>query len=401
MKRSVALLALLALFSCGKKGPVLAPLIKAPKPVEAVKLTQRGESVFVEWKNPVGYMDGTALAAAPLVEIWVLEQPKAAPPAAKEAVKKPQGEPGPAQAARPGEPPKAGTPPGGHPNPSAKLAGKDFESRGKLAISLAKDKLAGFLKEKGAEAAGYSYPFPLEGKKLGAIRLAFALRVKDARSRTSEFSDPVSIEPRIVSQPPGSLEVRAVEGGVELAWSVPAANTDGSSPPAVAGYNIYVQRPGAGGPAVRLNAKPVNELKYVDGKAEYGVPLRYFVRATASEAEPYFESLDSVVRDITAGDVFPPAAPSGAIPVIGRGFIALSWDANKEKDLVGYLVRRGGEDGTGEGLLTPLPIRENTFTDSTVERGRRYRYSISAVDAAGNESPKTEITAESLKDIPQ
>lgn len=399
MKKTVALLVLLPLFACGKKGPVLAPLVRAPQKVEGVALSQRGDKIIVDWKNPVHYTDGTDLVNGLTVEIWVLEQPKTAAAEAPETEKGVDARTMPAPT--PGKKTRGKIPAAGRPGTgaAAKETAKEFESKATLAVTLGKDRLPGLLKPTGREAAGFSYPFSITGKKAGAIKLAFAVRVKDSRSRASEFTKPVSIEPQLASLPPTELVVRALEEGVELQWQAPGANTDGSVPAVVAGYNIY--KAANLGPSELLNEKPVRELKFLDKEAENGVPLRYSVRATATEAAPYCESEDSAFYEVTAKDVFPPAAPSGVVPVVGRGFIALSWNASGEKDLAGYNVRRREEGGTESLLLTSRSVVENAYQDTSVEHGRRYHYLVSSVDSLGNESPGTEIVVDSLKDIPE
>lgn len=62
--------------------------------------------------------------------------------------------------------------------------------------------------------------------------------------------------------------------------------------------------------------------------------------------------------------------------------ISLIWDANTEPDLAGYIVLRGEAPGDTLQPLTPKPIRETTFRDTTVKPGVRYVYAIVAVDNA-------------------
>ena len=62
----------------------------------------------------------------------------------------------------------------------------------------------------------------------------------------------------------------------------------------------------------------------------------------------------------------------------------LVWDPSTSPDLVGYLVFRaegaGAPERTDEG-----PIADPFFTDDAVAAGQRYRYTVRAVDAAGNQ----------------
>jgi fibronectin type 3 domain-containing protein len=77
-------------------------------------------------------------------------------------------------------------------------------------------------------------------------------------------------------------------------------------------------------------------------------------------------------------------------------FIDLTWAPNTEADLAGYYVYRRQE--TGEWVkITPEPLKTPTFRDDDVVRGDEYQYCVSAVDLRGNESPRSEATAEGVK----
>lgn len=76
----------------------------------------------------------------------------------------------------------------------------------------------------------------------------------------------------------------------------------------------------------------------------------------------------------------------------------MSWEAGGEKDLAGYEVWRREDTEEKYWLLTPQPVLENTFTDTSVAKGKRYYYAICARDKSGNASDKTEVLIESLKE---
>ncbi len=84
-------------------------------------------------------------------------------------------------------------------------------------------------------------------------------------------------------------------------------------------------------------------------------------------------------------DTFAPSAPTGLAAVPGPGSIDLSWEANRETDLAGYLVYRRLGDGP-ETKLTVEPVPSPAFRDTTAVSGNAYRYRVTAVDTSGNES---------------
>jgi fibronectin type 3 domain-containing protein len=97
----------------------------------------------------------------------------------------------------------------------------------------------------------------------------------------------------------------------------------------------------------------------------------------------------------TPRDVFPPAAATGLeisiIPATNQtpAYVELSWAINSEADLAGYSVYRSeAEDAPGERINTEI-LPSPTFRDISVVSGKRYYYRVSALDRAGNESPKS------------
>ncbi len=94
----------------------------------------------------------------------------------------------------------------------------------------------------------------------------------------------------------------------------------------------------------------------------------------------------------TPVDVFPPAAPVGVASVPSEGGISLIWEPNSELDLDGYLIlRRDAGDATLR-QLTDTPLAEARYRDTSVEPGKRYIYSVVAVDT---QIPLPNISAES------
>ena len=80
------------------------------------------------------------------------------------------------------------------------------------------------------------------------------------------------------------------------------------------------------------------------------------------------------------------------------GAISLVWDQNAEADLGGYMVLRGEVPGDTLAPLTPQPIADANYRDTTVKPGVRYVYAVVAVDSATPRnasvpSPREEATA--------
>jgi fibronectin type 3 domain-containing protein len=119
------------------------------------------------------------------------------------------------------------------------------------------------------------------------------------------------------------------------------------------------------------------------------------VRSVAQFGTDLVESADSAAAVFTPRDVFPPASPTNLeitiIPVTGQApaYIELAWAISLESDLAGYSVYRSDSaDSPGERVSTEI-LPSPTFRDMSVVPGKRYFYRVSALDRAGNESPRS------------
>jgi fibronectin type 3 domain-containing protein len=68
------------------------------------------------------------------------------------------------------------------------------------------------------------------------------------------------------------------------------------------------------------------------------------------------------------------------------GALEFSWSPSAEADLAGYRVYRAPRGGRAE-LLAELPKSTTLHRDADVRQGVVHVYTVTAVDAAGNESP--------------
>ncbi len=102
---------------------------------------------------------------------------------------------------------------------------------------------------------------------------------------------------------------------------------------------------------------------------------------------------DAFVVTVIAPDTTAPAAPTGLqATTAGPATVTLSWVANGETDLAGYLVFRLNADGQPV-QLNAVPITNASYVDSGLNPGETYTYLVKAVDRAGNLSgPSTEVS---------
>jgi hypothetical protein len=234
------------------------------------------------------------------------------------------------------------------------------------------------------------------------------------------LSDPPKAPERPVA------EVR--ERSVELTWAAPAGTggtsggpADDASPPplpsrrlagvvaSTTGFNVYLvpERAGdEGDPAVSpydaaagpqaLTPRPIPEPRFSDTQVRFGQDRCYAVTSARMAGTATLESALSPPVCVKVADVFPPAAPRSLSAVGTEKGVNLSWDANGEADLAGYLVLRSDRpDGPLEPLQTEV-ITETTWNDTSVKPGVRYRYAVVAVDTAtppNRSGPSNEVEA--------
>ena len=95
----------------------------------------------------------------------------------------------------------------------------------------------------------------------------------------------------------------------------------------------------------------------------------------------------------TVPDTTAPATPSGLTATPGDSQVELSWTANGEADLAGYVVYRGTESGSLTATtFVPAPTTVSTITGLT--NGTTYFLALDAEDTAGNASARSsEVSA--------
>jgi fibronectin type 3 domain-containing protein len=102
----------------------------------------------------------------------------------------------------------------------------------------------------------------------------------------------------------------------------------------------------------------------------------------------------------TIEDNVPPAVIEGIAAEYVNQQIEVTWPVSPEPDLAGYRVYksmevRGDYTLLHDELIDPVnPI----FRDSAVTEGERHFYKVTAVDSAGNESPRSAVAARHISD---
>jgi len=234
--------------------------------------------------------------------------------------------------------------------------------------------------------------------------LTFAVEVLNRSARGAGPSNRAHI-PAIVALPvPTDLVAQPNEDGLLLTWTSvghPSVNSGVQFR-----YRIYRRDEGTGKETVAGEvpagaAGPANFLDAIEWEKTYLYRITAVSIVSRPGGEVQVEGDDSPTLRVVAHDVFPPAVPVGLQAVYsGEGqkpFIDLIWAPVTSADLAGYNVYRkeanGAEAATAVKLNSEL-VKAPSYRDSAVSSGKTYVYSVSAVDARGNESALSEEASE-------
>jgi hypothetical protein len=233
-------------------------------------------------------------------------------------------------------------------------------------------------------------------------RYRYSVRMFNTVGQAYDFSNYATIEPLLnLAQPPAKLAAKQAETRIEITWDPPEDNMNETSPANVAGYNIYRRQ---GGSFNKINAEPLLEPRFVDRNFQFGVDYQYVVRSlsfkpgSASLSES-IESEESPPFDHTPKDTFPPAPPKPVTIASINSLVSLFWPLSAEPDVVGYNVYRAEDENVPPEKcvkLNPELHKTASFRDDNVQVGKKYFYQITAVDAYGNESARSETVSETV-----
>lgn len=207
--------------------------------------------------------------------------------------------------------------------------------------------------------------------------LALGVRAESRRGRSAGFSNLIVIEVLTPPAAPSAPQLIVTADAIELTWpAVPGARS----------YRLY--RRAESGDKFEPIAT-TTETSFRDSQFTWDQTYIYRVQSLTGGPSYQVEGHTSAPAQITARDTFPPSAPAGLRVVAGLDSIELSWQPGPEPDLAGYRLRRiaGNAEPT---VLDPSLISTLNFNDKNVQQGVTYRYQLTAIDQAENESSPTQ-----------
>jgi fibronectin type 3 domain-containing protein len=216
----------------------------------------------------------------------------------------------------------------------------------------------------------------------------YCITAVDNIGAESPRSTPVSATPHdtLGPPPPYNVKAMALQGKVLVSWQVPLDTQP------LAGYNVY-RSWSIHGEFSRLNPSliPIGQNSLIDTNVVSESTYVYRVRTKAKNGK---EGRPSTAGFASPNDTVPPGPPTGVTAVAEKHIVHLTWKSQPVPDLAGYYVYRS----EGKGQLfrlrsTPLGPDTTEFTDSGFGRtglypGKQYRYAVTQVDFAHNESKR-------------
>jgi hypothetical protein len=357
------LVLLSGLLACGTPGAPQPPSLNLPKPVQDLVASRKGQKVFLAWTVPRQNTDTTTVRHI-----------------------------GPTRVCR-----------------DLRISSTVCHEVGRVAT----DQLVPPVPQrKGAEAqpvhAAYSDRLPAEliaRNPLGDV--SYAVETLNRAGRGAGLSNQVRVSLAPTLPGPSDLRAEVSAQAVQLSWR---GEVTAGQPGLSYRYRVYRQdqspprgKKGIANPQVVIAELPIAQpATYADQTFEWEKPYLYHV-TTVTTAEhsrgpkEEVEGDDSNTVRVYTRDIFPPKVPSGLQAVFSgigqQPFVDVTWAPNLESDLAGYNVYRRTEGGAPVRLNTAL-VPSPSFRDSNVAAAAKYYYSVAAVDLRGNESARSEETAE-------
>ena len=343
-------LALLALAACGRKGPPVAPEMRAPQRVVDLEAAVQAAAIELSWTPPNRRVDRTPIRDLSLTtRIFRLEDSG-----------------------------------GGEP---------------KTAI-LAKGVIAGYTEIASlrgddpapAVARGSHLVFTDRQALELRRRYTYVVVVGDSEGRIGPPSPRVSVIYVPAGEPPADLVAEAGDREARLTWLPPPRLIDGSAPTILFTYEV-LRAPSAEAELKPVTPVPIGELVLTDRGLDNDHTYYYAVRAVQVVSSTVAYSATSPRVAVTPRDTTPPSPPANLVAIPSTATVRLTWSVSPERDVAAYIVYRAAAGGAFERVgSTRAPTA--TFVDRDVPSGT-YRYAVTAQDSGArpNESGRSnEVT---------
>jgi len=352
---------IILLVSCGATGVPIPPSLELPKPVTDLRAARKGDKVTLAWTIPAKTTEG--LSVRHMGPTRLCRSLRALADC---------------------KPPLAEIPPSQLPSTPAERTNQSTPV-----------------------TATYTDILPRDFETQNPIaEVTYGIEMLNTSGRSAGLSNLVRVPAGPTLPPPANFKAQVTAQGVLLSWS---CVTDSGVPPAAdLHYQVRVSRKAkeAKNETVvgEADALDCSKLTLLDPNIEWETDYAYHaavITIVSGPGKPEFEILGDDTPDVNVftHDVFPPAVPTGLQAVfsgVGQApFVDLVWTPDSESDLAGYNIYRHQEGETPTRINSEL-VKTPAYRDTNVVSGKKYFYSVSAVDVRGNESARSEEASEQV-----
>ncbi|HEY0704557.1 MAG TPA: fibronectin type III domain-containing protein [Candidatus Acidoferrales bacterium] len=251
---------------------------------------------------------------------------------------------------------------------------------------------------------------------------SYLVRTRTSPKKVSANSNAASLVVQPAANPVSDLKAEVTREAIVLTWTPPQKTLIGATPPIVS-YSIYRAESDATPAATTASPASANQATpaatsatevqppqfihigdiasppYRDTQIQFGKIYAYSVRSVLQYGQLRVDSADSNLASLTRLDNFLPTSPEGLVVALipaqdqSPAYLDLSWSISPDNDIAGYNIYRTEAGTPGAAAtrtkLNPALLLTPAFRDMNVAPGRRYLYTVTAVNRAGNESPES------------
>lgn len=232
--------------------------------------------------------------------------------------------------------------------------------------------------------------------------VTYAVEVLNRAGRGAGISNQVHVSTVPTLPPPENFRAKPSGEGIVLTFSGEAEQHP--FPEVSHRYRIYRRAQGSTRDTLitELPLDKAEPVRFVDHTFDWEQTYDYRIAVVSVVSQPgkpsiEIEGEDSPLARVFAHDIYPPGVPAGLQAVFSaqgqEKFIDLVWAPDTDPDLAGYNVFRR-EASTQPTKINPELVNTPAYRDNNVEPGKKYFYSVSAVDVRGNESARSEEASE-------
>jgi hypothetical protein len=230
----------------------------------------------------------------------------------------------------------------------------------------------------------------------------YTVRTRAARNRPSAESNRVIVRIHPAPQPVSNIRVQSAGQSVTVEWPRQADSSyrvyraeiapESAAAAASDASKAVLRMPLVQVAQIDANGGGPDALRYQDENVQLGHAYLYIVRGVAKFDAETIESADSMPAVIMVVEAVPPSAPQEVSAVVVEAtantpaYVSLSWAIESEPGVAGYSIYRSEQAGERGIRLNESVSAAPTYRDATVAAGRRYFYTVTAVDGKGRES---------------